>query len=100
MKDTSIMGFLINEALFWFTLSGKKILGESDENFEGLTNFFPDILSSDQNFYPIFLSSTETFTPNFILQPKIKSKFLHPELQNWITEFRALNVELQDLFSS
>ena len=51
--------------------------GESDENFEGMTKFFPDekfprhILSPDQNFYPIYLSPTETFTQNSILQPKI-----------------------------
>ena len=58
--------------------------GESDENFEGVMKFFTDILSPDQNFYPIFLSPTETFTQNFILQPKIKSKFLHPELQKLV----------------
>ena len=57
---------------------------ESDENFEGMTNFFPDILSPDQNFYPIFLSPTETFTQNFIFQLKIKSRFLHPELQKLV----------------
>ena len=45
--------------------------GESDENFEGVTKFFPDISSPDQNFYPIFLSPTETFAKNFILQPNI-----------------------------
>ena len=62
------------------------MLGKSDENFEGLRNFSPmnktpDILTPGQNFNPIFLSPTETFPKNFILQLKIKSKFLHPELQ-------------------
>ena len=35
------------------TLSGKKGSGESDEHFEGLTKFSPDILSLDQNFFRI-----------------------------------------------
>ena len=58
------------------------------------TKHFPDILSTDQNFYPIYLTPTETFTKNFILQPKIKYNFF------WITVIDALNVELQNLFSS
>ena len=52
--------------------------GESDENFEG--NKTPDILTPGQNFNPTFLSPTKTFIQNIILQPKIKSKFLHTEL--------------------
>ena len=63
--------------------------GESDENFEGVTKYFPDILSPDQNFYTIFLSLTETFIQNWI-------QIFTP----WITEISALNVELQVLFSS
>ena len=63
--------------------------GKSDENFEGVTKFSPtnktpDILTPGQNFNPIILSPTETFPQNFTLQPKIKSKFLHPELQKLV----------------
>ena len=39
--------------LFAPTLSGK-MLGESDENSEGLTKSLPDVLSPAQDFYPIF----------------------------------------------
>ena len=42
--------------------------GESDENFEGVTKFSPDILSPDQNFYPIFLfQQKKDFYRSFIL---------------------------------
>ena len=60
--------------------------GESEENFEVVTKFLPDILSPDQNFYPIFLSPTEIFTQNSILQPKMTSRFLHPELLELVKE--------------
>ena len=65
-------------------LIGEKNVGGRDENFEGVTKFFPNILSPDQNFYPISLSATETFNQNFIFQPKIKSKFLHPGLEKLV----------------
>ena len=35
-------------------LIGEKMSGESDENFEGVMKFFPDILSPNQNLNPIF----------------------------------------------
>ena len=62
---------------------------ESNENFEGVTKFSPDektpnILTPGQNFNPTFLSPTKTFIQNFILQPKIKSKLLHLELQKLV----------------
>ena len=34
-------------------LTGEKMSGESDENFEEVTKFSPDILSPDQNFSPM-----------------------------------------------
>ena len=45
-------------------------------------------MSGESDFYPIYLSSTKTFTQNFILQPKIKSKFLHLELQKLVFKRR------------
>ena len=58
------------------SLSGKNV-GWSDENFEGVTKFFPDILSPHQNFYPIFLSPTKTFTRNSIWQLKFNWTKIH-----------------------
>ena len=79
----------VNSVLFWrqkmifeksHTLSGKKMSGESDENFEGVTKFSPNELN------PRYFNT----------RPKNKSKFLHPELQKLV----LWNIELQDLFSS
>ena len=51
--------------------------GESDENFEGVTKFSPDILSPDQNFFnprprlfPDFFVPDQNFYPIFLFQQK------------------------------
>ena len=74
--------------------------GESDENFEGVTKFFPDekfpdILSPDQNSYPFFFIPNQYFYPKFYTPIKNWIQIFAP----WITEISALNVQLQDLFS-
>ena len=54
--------------------------GESNENFEE-DEIFPRHFITRPKLLADFLSPTETFSQNFILQLKIKSKILHPELQ-------------------
>ena len=89
MKEANFLNYGIYEKV---TLSGKKSSGRSDENLKGVTKFFsdeifprrkisPNFYHPNKSFTRFFLSHTETFTQNFILRPKIKSKFLHPELQ-------------------
>ena len=76
--------------LFWFqfTLSGEKLSGESDENFEGLTKFSPEELNPRFSGGKIVGGKWPKLLPKILfsnlLQPKIKSKFLNPELQKWM----------------
>ena len=54
----------------YLTLSGKKMSGESDENFEGVTKFFPD----------------EKFPRHFITRPKLLPDFFIPD-RNFYQKF-------------
>ena len=70
-----------------YTLSRKKMSGESDENFEGVTKFSPDILSPDQNFYPIFQSPTKTFPRFFFPDQNFYLIFLFQQKKDFYRSF-------------
>ena len=89
----------VKEKPSWNTLSGKRMSGESDENYEGVTKFFPDEefprhFITWSKLLPDFFILFETFTQSFIFQQKLNPNFYTA----WITEISALNVELQDFF--
>ena len=58
-----------------YTLSGKKMSGESNENFEGVTKFSPDEFFPRYSFtrpklLPDFLMPDQNFSPIFLFQQK------------------------------